>query len=975
MSTELSLEFGWVAVFSSSDVQHACYRFVQREQPFASLESFVKVDSRKDRGRRLPDRPLLWMCLAGVNVIPSVLAEQVKSTAPSPAESRRSGEGTIGANKLSGSVIDPSGALIPGASVHLVPTGQNASSSRAVDSVTDAGGHFTFSLGSGVYSLTVVANGFDPLIQAIQVKDRPLTLELRLAIATTSTQLEVRSNEEASTSASDNRSALVFKGEQLDTLSSNDSTLQQQVQAMSGGSGQLYVDGFSGGRFPPKDTIREIRINQNPFSPQYEDLGYGRIEILTKPGSNKLHGNAFSSGSTKVFNSLNPYTGAEPPYFLLFNRGDLNGPIGKATSFFVSGERSDQHNNAVVNAFNADGSPLSVAVSAPLAEYAFSGRIDRQLGHNNTLTGRYEYNRSTISNSGVGLLVLPSEGTTNSTTTQTLQLGDTQVIGPNLVSETRFQYVRANLELAPNSTAPTIIVQGAFSGGGSPLQSSIDKQNRFEFQEYLSLARGNHFLRFGARFRLLQETNASTANYNGQYTFASLAAYQAGTPSLFSLTAGQSTASLLNSDLGAYLDDEWKLRKNLTANIGFRLEGQFSIPDRVNPAPRAGIAWAIGQTEKHQPLVTLRANAGIFYQRFAATNLITATRQNGTSQQSYYINNPTFYPSIPMPSQLTSTPATPYFLSPQLRVASENIASLSVERSLGKLGSITATYYAVRGTHQYNSNNINAPLPDGSRPLGRSGNVYQFASDGIEKAQSFALNTNLQFTKRLSVFIFYGARRQHNDTFGATSFPSQPYNVSGDYGPSGLGLQPVGQRLFSDVNVKLPFHFSVDGFIGAFSRSRFNITTGTDRNGDTQYNDRPAFATNPGPTSILYRTAYGTFDAVPQPGEALIPYNYAAGPRTAFTAIRVNREFRFGPRPEAPKLASTDAKPGPPPAEPLYSLNFSLEAVNALNSTNPGTPVGVLTSPYFGRSISTNSVFGLTSAANRVVFLSTSFHF
>ncbi|MGI4829902.1 MAG: carboxypeptidase regulatory-like domain-containing protein [Janthinobacterium lividum] len=891
--------------------------------------------------------------------------------------SQHSAEGTVPANKLNGSVTDPSGALVSGAAVHVASAEQGASEKSLLDVVTDQGGRFNLSLVPGAYSLTIVADGFDPFTRTVQIGNRTVTLDVRLVIATANVQLEVPSNEGASTSASDNRSALVFKGEQLDTLSSNDSTMQQQVQALSGGSGQLYVDGFSGGRFPPKDTIREIRINQNPFSPQYEDLGNGRIEILTKPGSNHLHGNAYSSGSTKAFNSLNPYTGAEPPYFLLVNHGDINGPIGKATSFFFSGERSDQHNNAVVNAFNPDGTALSLAVPAPQTEYTLSGRIDRQLSRNNTLIGRYEYNKSTTVNNGVGLLVLPSEGTTNSVARQTLQLGNTQVIGSNIVSETRFQYLRTSLEQTPNSTAPTTIVQGAFSGGGSPSQNSIDKQDHFEFQEYLSFAQGNHVIRLGARYRLLHETNSSTADYNGQYTFASLAAYQAGIPSLFSLTSGQSAAALLNGDLGVYADDEWKLRTNLTADIGFRLESQSSIPDKLNPAPRAGISWAIGQTDKHPPFLVFRGNAGIFYQRFAATNLLTAIRQNGVSQQSYYINNPTFYPSLPSPSQLSTTPATPYSISPQLRIASENIASLSVERALGKLGSVSATYYAVRGVHQYNSNNVNAPLADGTRPLGGTGDVYQFASDGVEKAQSITLNTNLQLTKRFSVFAFYGARLQHNDTFGPTTFPSQPYSVSTDYGPSGLGMEPVGQRLFADGSVKLPFHFSADGFVGAFSRSRINITTGTDRNADTQYNDRPAFATNPGPTSVIYKTAYGTFDAVPQLGEAVIPYNYALAPRTIFTAFEVNREFKFGPRPEAAKPTSNDAKAGPSPlpAEPRYTISLTVNAVNAFNTKNPGTPVGILTSPYFGQSISTNNVFGLTSAANRVVFSATSFRF
>ena len=888
-------------------------------------------------------------------------------------------EGPVPTSLLTGTVTDPSGSLIAAARVHIASSKIPADGSTALESdvVTDRAGHFAVSLPPDSYSVSITAAGFDVLEQTVTVVNQPVSLAIRLAITTASVQVNVPSDGGGSTAASENKSALVFKGEQLETLSSNDSTMQQQVQAMSGGGGSIYVDGFSGGRFPPKDTIREIRINQNPFSPQYEDLGYGRIEILTKPGSNKLHGDVFSSGSTKAFNSLNPYTGSEPPYFLLFNRGDVNGPIGKKTSFFLSGERTDQHNNVVVNAFNPDGTPLSIAVPAPQSQYSFSGRLDRQLTTNNTFVGRYEYNKSTTSNTGVGLLVLPSQGTANAVTTQTLQLGNTQVIGSKLVSETRFQYLRSSLEQTPNSTAPAMIVQGAFSVGGSPAQSSTDKQDHFEFQEYLSLAKGNHFFRFGARYRLLHESNASTANYNGQYTFASLAAYQARTPTLFSLTAGQAAVTLVNGDLGVYFDDEWKLRKNLTANIGLRLESQSGLPNHFNPAPRAGFAWAIGQTDKHPPIMTLRGNAGIFYQRFAAANLLTALRQNGTTQKSYYINNPGFYPAIPDPSQLIGTTATPYTISPDLHIAATNIASVSAERTLGKLGSVIATYYAVRGIHQYNSNNVNAPLANGTRPLASTGDVYRFASDGVEKAQSFALNTNLQFTKRLSFFAYYAARRQHNDTFGATSFPSQPYNVSADYGASGLGMQSVGQRLFADASVKLPFHFAVDGFIGAFSRSRFNITTGTDRNGDTQYNDRPAFATNPGPTSVIYTTPFGKFDAVPQPGETIIPYNYALAPRTIFTAFELTREFKFGPRPETPASTAPSAPAGKaaPPADPRYSLSFNFNAVNALNSTNPGTPIGVLTSPYFGKSISTTSVFGLTSAANRIVFLAGSFRF
>lgn len=885
-----------------------------------------------------------------------------------------------------GSVADPSGALIPGAILLFKPLKDSAEADAGAgtgkDAVTDAAGRFSVALAPGNYTLNVNAEGFTDLSRQVVVGLRPSPLTLHMAIATTSEQVDVPVGNAASTANADNKSALVFKGDQLDTLASDDTLLQQEVSAMSGaggtGGGSVYVNGFSGGQFPPKDTIREIRINQNPYSAQYPELGYGRVEIFTKPGGDKLHGDYFSAGTTRAFNSLNPYTGEEPPYFLLFNRGDLNGPLGKKTSFFLSGRRVDQHNNAVVNAFNPDGSPLSEAVPSPDTNYNLSGRIDRQVSKNNTFIGRYEYTNDVASNSGVGLLVLPSEGTTNSTTTQTLQLSNTELIGANIVSETRFQYLRTGATQTPNSSSPTVVVEGAFNGGGAPSQNLRDAQDQFEFQEYLSVVRGDHFLRLGARYILLKEMNTSTANYNGSYTFTDLQAYQAGTPNLFSLTAGQPTASLLTGTLGAYAEDEWKARKNVTLTYGLRLESQSAVPDHLDPAPRAGFNWAVRPTDKHGPAVVLRGGVGVFYSRFAATDLLTSIRQNGTSQQAYYITNPTFYPQIPGTGQLTGVTPTPYTVNPNLRIASENIASLAVERSLGKFGQIAATYYAVRGVHQYNSANINAPLANGTRPMGGDGDVYQFQSAGVEKAQSLVVNTNLQLGKRGSFFGSYTARRQNNDTFGSTSFPSQPFDVSADYGPSGLGMQPIGQRLFAGGDVKLPFGLGLEVFTAAFSRTRFNITTGTDRNADTQFNDRPAFATAPGASSLLYRTAYGTFDANPQAGEAIIPYNYGVGPRLAFVGTELGREFHFGPRGEAPKPPLDSVpKPGQAPAkgELKYTWRIALDAENLTNTNNAGAPVGVLASPLFGRSISTNSSFGWVSAANRVLLLTTSFRF
>ena len=847
---------------------------------------------------------------------------------------------------LSGTVADPSGAVIANATVVLLP--QDAAQS-AVTARTDAAGHFGISLGPGTYDLSIDTAGFTFYQQSIVIGDKPQRLSIKLKIASQAEEVDVAPDAE-STSSGNNKSALTLKGSDLEALSNDDSTFKQEVLAMAGGSGgsQIYVDGFSNGSFPPKDSIREIRINENPFSAQYEDLGYGRVEISTKPGTDKLRASFYSSGNLDTLNARNPFTGAEPPYYSIITGGDVSGPLGKSTSIFFSGRYNNIQGNAIVNAFNPDGSPLSQAVPSPDVNEDFTLRLDRQLSKNNTLVARYEYNNDTASNSGVGLLVLPSEGVSTSTTTQTLQIGNTQVIGPKLISETRFQYLRTRTSQTPNSTAPTIVVQGSFNGGGSPSGNFEDKQDRYEFQQYLSWSHGKHFLRTGVRYRLLRDSNRSNANYNGQFTFTGLAAYQANTPSLFSITAGQPSAVILNGDLGAYAEDEWKVRQNVTLDYGLRIESQTGIPDHFDPAPRVTASWAVGQTPKHPPLVVIRASGGLFYTRFAAGNILTSVRQNGISQQSYLVNNPDFYPTIPVISQLSNTPPTPYNISPHLHISSEAIGSISAERTIGKIGSLSATWYPVRGVHQYNSFNTNAPLPgtydpnnpasSGDRPMGGTQNVYQFASEGIAKSQAFVINGNLHPGKKLFLFFYYGTRHEMADSFGAGTFPSHPYNLSADYGPSGLGQHAIAQRLFTGVNYKLPFGLSTELFFAAFSRDRFDITTGADLNGDTQYNDRPAFATSPGPTSILYKTPFGNFDANPQPGETIIPYNYGRAPRVVFTELSLSRSFKFGPRPEMPAPpAGTPAPKGPvPKPDPKYDLSFSIDGSNIFNHVNGG---------------------------------------
>ncbi len=215
------------------------------------------------------------------------------------------------------------------------------------------------------------------------------------------------------TSADNNASSLVIKGKDLDALSDDPDELQSELTALAGAAagpngGQIYIDGFTGGQLPPKSSIREIRINQNPFAAQYDKLGYGRIEILTKPGTDKLHGSFMMSGNDSAFNSLNPFVTSEPSYYSTFLMGNAGGALSKTSSWFGSVFRRDNQSNSIINAelLDSSGNPYnySAAVANPQTRLDVSPRLDFQLGSKNTLTVRYSLDRQTATNSGVSQL-------------------------------------------------------------------------------------------------------------------------------------------------------------------------------------------------------------------------------------------------------------------------------------------------------------------------------------------------------------------------------------------------------------------------------------------------------------------------------------------------------------------------------------------------------------------------------------------
>src|SRR3982751_1959409 len=292
------------------------------------------------------------VAFAGILIAWSALCQAPVTQASSPQaparRAARSGNGSI-----SGTVKDDTGGVIPGATI-------TASTEKGVAQTVQSGGDGTYvfrGLPPGAYSVSATYSGLQQegataiTLSPGQAATGNITMTLQVQkqeVTVTDTAINT-----VSTDPANNAGALVLRQEDLDALPDDPDDLESDLQALAGpsagpGGNQIFIDGFSGGRLPPKESIREIRINSNPFSAEFDKLGFGRIQIFTKPGSDKFHGQGMYSISDNVWNSRNPFSIVHPPFRSQQFGGNVSGPLGKHASFFIDAERRAIDDNGII---------------------------------------------------------------------------------------------------------------------------------------------------------------------------------------------------------------------------------------------------------------------------------------------------------------------------------------------------------------------------------------------------------------------------------------------------------------------------------------------------------------------------------------------------------------------------------------------------------------------------------------------------
>lgn len=953
---------------------------------------------------------------------------------------------------LAGQVTDPSAAAIPDALV--VVTGNGLTQRQQ----TDEQGRYTFAnLPPGAYTVRVSKKGFAVFeVQEWNVTGAS-TLDVAMTVTMDAQKVDVvEDNNRVGVDPNSTAGALVIKDADLDALSDDPDQLAQDLQALAGPSagpngGQIFIDGFSGGRIPPKSSIREIRINQNPFSAEYDRLGFGRIEILTRPGADRFRGQIMTMFSDNVLNARNPFVSERSPFQSKMFSANAGGRLTRKSSFNFDVENRNIDENAVVNATILDANllpqPFSTAIVTPQRRLNIVPRLDVQLNEKNTLAVRYAYSRASEENQGIGNFSLPTRAYDTRDRDHTLQLTETAVLSSRAINETRLQHIRSRTLQDGDNTVPTINVLESFTAGGAQIGLTRTNTNRWELHNVTTFTVGSHTWKWGGRLRRASLWDSSPQNFGGTFTFSggtgpvldansqvvlgedgqplltrisSLEQYRrtelflaqgitgallrqlGGGASQFTIAGGNPLAAIDQTDVGLFILDDWRLRPNFTLSYGLRYERQSNIGDPLDLSPRLSFAWGLGGGGGRQTRTVLRGGFGIFYDRVSENLSLQELRFNGVNQEQYIVQEPDFYPAIPSLTTLAANRTALTIRELDQAIRSPYIAqtALGVDRQLPGNTSLSVTYTFSRGVHMLRTRNLNAPLASGILPYGDIGNLYVYESTGTMRQNQLITNVSTRFNSRFNLFGFYMLNYARGDTDGVGSFPADNYDLSAEWGPTAFDVR---HRLFLGGSVTAPGRVMLNPFITASSGQPFNITTGRDNNGDTQFNDRPAFATA---TAGGVVTPWGVFNPDPVPGAEPIPRNYGRAPSQFAVNMRLSRTWGFGSRGESgpdpnmmggPGMRGAGGRgpggggPGGPPPGGMgggggrgpggpggmfggadtgkrFNITLSVSARNLLNNVNLSTPVGNLSSPLFGESLSLAGGFGpmgASAASNR----------
>ncbi len=824
-----------------------------------------------------------------------------------------------GVSQLRVTVVDQTGAVIVGAVVRVT-----AAVDAVRDGITGARGQIVVAdLPAGAAHVTVEAPGFRPFAGDVSLKRGDNRWTARLQLAALEEQVIVRDAE-----ANDRRGnafTRVLSEAQIAAMPDDPDELEELLQQMAGPGAVVRVNGFRGGRLPPKNQIRQIRFRTNSFAAENHDAGHVSIDVFTKPGFDGWGGSTNLAFRDRALNARNAFASERGPEQTRRYMGNVSGPLqpGK-TSISVAIDGAAAYDSKTVVAALLDGA-FRDQVKRPTDSAAITAALERALSNSQVLRVEYQRRREERDQLGVGDFDLPSRGFSRRRDEQLVRASASTMIGRQGLNELRVQVGSSTVDTWSISADPAVVVLGAFATGGAGMNGTR-RARTLEVANNTDFTVGKaHAVRAGVLLEAGHYAGEDAQNGNGTFTFGSLEAFGAGRPNTFGQRIGGKRTAFAQVQLGLYVQDDFRVGRNLSVSAGLRHEWQSHLPDAQNWAPRAGFTWTprAGRT-------TVRGGYGVFYDWYRSELYEQTLRVDGISQRELLVLQPG-YPDPFAGATAVTLPPGRIQASPSMRMPTVRQASIGVERSLNSHASAQTSYAWTRGTWQLRAVDVNAPVPGIGRADRSLGTVTELGSTGRSTADRLQVGLQIQFpARRIVGGMNYILSRSRNMGDSPLSLPADNLRPDAEWGPA---ADDARHRAFGMLTLPLPKGIRVSGMTQFVSALPYTITTGGDDNGDGVSNDRPAG----------------------------VGRNSARGRGTWSSSVRVSRAIAFGGvRADGGgtimqrRVAGGDGD-GPTmmtmeQSAQRFRVDVYAQAFNVFNRSNLQNFVGNRQSPFFGRA-------------------------
>jgi len=834
---------------------------------------------------------------------------------------------------LTVTVVDSTGAVLPGATVTVAGIEASNKAAAIEPAKASAEGVATLAkLAPGRYSVQAEFAGFETRrLPDVRVRNGNNKQVIMLPIEGHKETVQVGQDKQAA--AVDPRGpsfGTTLTREQLEALSDDPEVLRQQLQDMAGPGAVIKIDSFEGGALPTKAQIRSIRISRDQFAAEHHAAGGVSIEIITQPGLGPIRLNMGYRMVGDGLSGRSPFTpvrGPEQNRSIVIGGGGTLIKNKSSFNLFYNDIYSSTTPNINVALGNGQKRSEALGVRAKTDGYNISLNVDYALTVDQTLRFGGGFNSMTNSNQGIGQWDEEERAYTRENNNGFMRLQQIGPLGRRAFLRTRLQYAWTDTTNTSAVEAPTIRVLDAFTSGGAQM-SGGQRGKTMVFGSDLDYVRGNHTLRTGLQVDASRYRSNDHSNYLGTYTFESLEAYEQGRPRSYTRRIGDPNLQYNNVQGSWYLQDDMRVRRNLTMSGGVRYEAQTHVNDVDNLMPRFGITWAPGTAGT----TTLRTSWGIFHDWLGTSTYEQTLRVDGFRQRELDIVNPT-YPDL-IDVSLDAAPVNRYLLGDLFEMPRSTRVSLGIDRRYRAMQA-SATYSYIRGGAVARGLNLNAPA-NGVRPDPRFGNIIEVVSDASSRQHQLQTNITVNQgalfpqarsaprfnVKRVTLFLNYTLAKLRNNTEGAFSIAPLG-DLDFEWGPANNDIR---HRLNISLNNQIVKNLTMGFNMNRTSGTPFTLRTGLDGNGDLVFNDRPI-----GIGRNTERAA-GHFNLNMNVG-----YNWTFGPPAGGPpGIGVF----IGGGGAAPDIRTFDQ-----PAR--YRIGFFMQAQNVTNRANYTGYSGVMTSQFF----------------------------